>query len=369
MSRPVHRKPVGSGVDPNLPREFVVNPLRDSPRVHRDNPYHALSNPPADRLTATVAPAKIPSRDERWTTPEEQNDSMFQDSNDFSIQTTPDRVPYPNRRQYSQNSQFSSEPQRTDSERVLDNYEDSIDSNSYAPQYGQSSTSLMSQPVMPGESTPWQSSTSVIYDKDDPSASSSAFFQYQDGQATYPPMPPPPKEYDRNYPVYEPEPDYVTPAPESPEDPPAQLQPPIQTTERAPSPSVQDQAALGIGTGCEYIRRRREAAGVANTSKVPRSLPIGIKTTPVNATFTAPPAFVRKAMDIRYAHLPRRMLASEIDDDDGDVPTTPQDLHASVHTNDFDDTPGEYNRRDSSDLDSVCEDVGKIKLFVANPDN
>lgn len=125
-----------------------------------------------------------------------------------------------------------------------------------------------------------------------------------------------------------------------------------------------DEISLGIGTGSAYVKYLRSSVGSSYTNKLPARLPIGVGSNKQEA-YTVPKEFLRRAMNIRYAHLQPRMLASEIDDDDESVavPETPSSttpVPLVVPTNDS---------RRSSSSNSVVEEVGRIKLFVANPDS
>lgn len=84
-------------------------------------------------------------------------------------------------------------------------------------------------------------------------------------------------------------------------------------------------------------------------------------------------------MDIRYKQLPRRMLETEIDDDDEQEQeneqhrTRPPSLYTSssgtLAPQNSNRTEGPGLRRPSSPVESIMEQPGKIKLFVANPDD
>lgn len=123
-------------------------------------------------------------------------------------------------------------------------------------------------------------------------------------------------------------------------------------------------AAIGVGTGSEYVRKIRLGAAETTASKRPTRLPIGINAGKTKTQLRAPPEFLSKAMDIRYMHLQPRMLASEVDDDDvGPLNSSPAQTNTSSQT-----TEREAAAQPESPSESVVEDMGKIKLFVANPD-
>lgn len=123
-------------------------------------------------------------------------------------------------------------------------------------------------------------------------------------------------------------------------------------------------AAIGVGTGSEYVRKLRIGAAETTAPKRPTRLPIGINASMTKARLRAPPEFLSKAMDIRYMHLQPRMLASEVDDDDiGPTHSSPAQTNASSQTTERD------AKQPESPSESVIEDMGKIKLFVANPDD
>lgn len=125
-----------------------------------------------------------------------------------------------------------------------------------------------------------------------------------------------------------------------------------------------DEVSLGIGTGSAYVKYLRSSVGSSYTNRSPARLPIGVGSNK-QAAYTVPKEFLRRAMNIRYAHLQPRMLASEIDDDDDSVavPGTPTSATPVPLV-----VPSSDSRRSSSST-SVVEEVGRIKLFVANPDS
>lgn len=169
--------------------------------------------------------------------------------------------------------------------------------------------------------------------------------------------------------------------------------------------SNQGDAELGVGTGSNYVKEMRKKSGTVwcDVSSKVWGLPIGIagKTAGSYSALAPSKGYLRKAMDIRHSHLAPRLLASEVEDeDDDDLPTqspvetasiskgglahssggsvstvrTPTMDQASVastgsheNTTNAQNKPRERANSDSS-TKSVEEEVGKIRLFVANPD-
>lgn len=132
------------------------------------------------------------------------------------------------------------------------------------------------------------------------------------------------------------------------------LPPPIPTAQ----PVKTSPEAMGIGTGSAYVRFLRLSARESWLPTRIQRLPVGMRPQDGMRKPPVSQALLRKAMDIRYAHLQPRMLASEVNDDDEPDAST--------------SSPDGQNRLSgcsSRSEDSVHEDVGKIKLFVANPDN
>lgn len=144
-------------------------------------------------------------------------------------------------------------------------------------------------------------------------------------------------------------------------------------------PQEQKDANLGIGVGSAYVHRMRADAGETHISRQPMTLPVGLRRTAKSAPMTVKPEFLRRAIDIRYTHLPQRMLEKEVDDDDDDQDDTGVRHDPHVHQLSSErpsvteslDSPRDsaISHRSSSPVDSIIEQTGKIKLFVANPGN
>lgn len=130
-------------------------------------------------------------------------------------------------------------------------------------------------------------------------------------------------------------------------------------------------AQLGFGKGSVYVNKLRADAGETQTSRQPASLPLGLRRTKQRSPINVKPDFLRRAMDMRYQHLPQRMLETEVDDDDDD------DVPTGITKHNNNEPPMIYTAspqhsipsRSSSPVDSIVEQAGKIKLFVANPDD
>lgn len=148
-------------------------------------------------------------------------------------------------------------------------------------------------------------------------------------------------------------------------------------TEPQEDSSAEKDATLGIGVGSAYVQRLRADAGETHIGRPPMSLPLGLRRTAKSAPMSVKPEFLRRAIDIRYTHLPQRMLEKEVDDDDDntqDDADTKQDPGTSEkpYVGDSLDSPRgsvATSRRSTSPIDSIIEQTGKIKLFVANPGN
>lgn len=168
--------------------------------------------------------------------------------------------------------------------------------------------------------------------------------------------------------------------------------------------SNQGDAELGVGTGSNYVKemRKKSATVWCDVSSKVWGLPIGIagKTAGSYSALAPSKGYLKKAMDIRHSHLAPRLLASEVEDeDDDDLPTqspvetasiskggfahssggsvstvrTPTMDQASVasagsHENTNAQTKARDRANSDSSTKSVEEEVGKIRLFVANPD-
>ncbi|CAN6670993.1 hypothetical protein TRVA0_044S00254 [Trichomonascus vanleenenianus] len=180
------------------------------------------------------------------------------------------------------------------------------------------------------------------------------------------------------------------------------------------------QSDLGVGTGSAYVKelRKRSATAWCDVPAKVWGLPIGIAGKNSSGSGVSPSqAYLKKAMDIRHSHLQPRLLASEVEDDEEELssPTnstrgaigaggastapapstgivrTPMLDQSSIQsaeetssgkgetltttttntTNNINASPGTRSRApsESSSIHSVEEEVGKIRLFVANPDS
>ncbi|GMM52805.1 hypothetical protein DASB73_037680 [Starmerella bacillaris] len=130
-------------------------------------------------------------------------------------------------------------------------------------------------------------------------------------------------------------------------------------------PTNAEELSSKIGSYSAYVQRLRVDAGETHVSKLPMYMPFGLRGALDTDRVQIKPEFLRKVMDIRYTHLPKRMIASEVDDDDDDISNatgiTPMHSQGQM--------PDEVIARPASPVESVIEPVGKIKLFVANPDD
>lgn len=182
---------------------------------------------------------------------------------------------------------------------------------------------------------------------------------------------------------------------------------------------------LGIGTGSAYVKelRKRLATAWCDVPSRAWGLPIGISGKTTSTSALGPTKnFQRRAMDIRHSHLQPRLLASEVEEDsddglnspggfssnsagdnnnnnagsglfrpssttsipkDGSVPSevssikdqslddksqTSSNPHTTHSNSAAASTTARQRSGSGSSTKSVEEDVGKIKLFVANPD-
>lgn len=179
-------------------------------------------------------------------------------------------------------------------------------------------------------------------------------------------------------------------------------------------------AELGIGVGSAYVKELRKRAAVTWCDVPPKvwGLPIGIAgkaaTSTATSAFNPSRMYLRRAMDIKHSHLAPRLLASEVDEEDDDtttatgassgtssnqkksigselrvseasskassvtasavpsvaasVPRTPVDSVSIENEQSSTDGSNRPRANSESSIKSVEEDVGKIRLFVANPD-
>lgn len=162
-------------------------------------------------------------------------------------------------------------------------------------------------------------------------------------------------------------------------------------------------AELGVGIGSAYVKemRRRSATAWSDVSSKVWGLPIG--TSPKgsrppmsSSSLQSSNAYLRRAMHIKHSHLTPRLLASEVDEDDednlgsafgprpasvadsGNHLKTPSQV-SGVGTDEVSlkaspviptaATPNLSRASSTSSTKSVDEGVGKIRLFVANPDS
>lgn len=179
--------------------------------------------------------------------------------------------------------------------------------------------------------------------------------------------------------------------------------------------SNNENSELGVGTGSKYVKEMRKKSGTVwcDVSSKVWGLPIGVAERASGSYSALAPSkgYLRKAMDIRHSHLTPRLLASEVEDDDEDeivspaadnasisrgglghssggsvstirTPTMDQASVASAGSHDNNNTTSLSNTNNNnshkaqtreransgSSTKSVEEEVGKIKLFVANPD-
>lgn len=153
----------------------------------------------------------------------------------------------------------------------------------------------------------------------------------------------------------------------------------IHTYSGAESDGKEDEN-YGIGVGSSYVQKLRNEATETHISKVPAFLPLGLqRSANSNKAIKVKPEILRRAMDIRYKQLPRRMLETEIDDDEQEQEDEQQHRTRppSLYTNSSGALAPQVSNyseshsipRPSSPVESIVEQPGKIKLFVANPDD
>lgn len=165
---------------------------------------------------------------------------------------------------------------------------------------------------------------------------------------------------------------------------------------------------LGIGTGSAYVKtlRKRYSTVYSDVSSKSWNLPIGIANKGrasggSYSAFAPSKNYLRRAMDIKHSHLTPRLLASEVDEEEeeeamrttigGEVIRTNSNTNLVNHgskpfrssLDQMEENVKEHDsyvqppiskpasiRRDSDEsIESIEENVGRIRLFVANPDS
>lgn len=165
---------------------------------------------------------------------------------------------------------------------------------------------------------------------------------------------------------------------------------------------------LGIGTGSVYVKtlRKRSSTVYSDVSSKSWNLPIGIANKGrasggSYSAFAPSKNYLRRAMDIKHSHLTPRLLASEVDEEEeedamrtnigGDIIRTNSNTNLVNHgskpfrssLDQMDEDVKEQDsyvphpiskpasiRRDSDEsIESIEENIGRIRLFVANPDS
>jgi hypothetical protein len=166
----------------------------------------------------------------------------------------------------------------------------------------------------------------------------------------------------------------------------------------------------GMGVNSRYVReiKHKTATVWCDVPSKVWGLPVGMSpknngpsTTTQTYAVSSKTNYLKRAMDIRHSHLTPRLLASEVDEEDDGIHnintnnststrTSSVDMNRPASTtdmtpmgarptideepqdrviNDIDMSPRPLSRAPSvSSTKSVEEDVGKIRLFVANPD-